>query len=325
MKRNTVIRYIGFYAIITFFLTSCGSVKYTSAKVQTLVPPLRIVNLPSTANIAVVAALPGDYLRDNGKLSDSLTVSSIAMAIKSNLEKSPKYSSYIFPVYTVNVEENGLTEEDIPDIKENTGADYLISVEKFQPVIHKQRVNTSRTNCMRIIVPHSSAIRIYDTEKNAVIDERLINDTLTIQVDAYPWETEQELMERLPDDKTAVLMVIREMAKAYVEEIVPFWKEETRFYYIADNIARAENYIYSEEWDKAMNVWMNYVNDENSELAAISCFNMAVGCEIFGEYELALKWMENVKKKDATYYWDGYKKLLEKRMEEKAILDRIMN
>jgi hypothetical protein len=326
MEKNIINKYMGLFTLIMMLLvTSCESVRYTSTKVQTLTPPKRIINLPSTANIAITAALQGDYLPNDEKSFDSLTVTSIAMAIKNNMEKSPKYSSYIFPVYTINMGENGLNEDDISDIKENSNANYLISVEKFQSSVTRQRVKMSRDNCVRIIVPHSSAIKIYDIDKNEVIDERLINDTLTIQMDAYAWETEDEITKRLPEDGTAVSMVIKEMAKAYVEEIVPFWKEETRFYYIADNTAKAEEYIYNEEWAKAMGVWMKYVNDENRELAAISCFNMAVGCEMLGEYELALKWMENVKKKDDTYYWTEYKELLEKRIEEKAILDRIMN
>jgi tetratricopeptide (TPR) repeat protein len=292
--------------------------------VQTLTPPSRIINLPATANIAIVAALNGDYFSDIEQSFDSLTITNIAMAIKSNMEKSPKYNSYIFPVYTINTV-NGLSDENISDIKENSNANYLISVEKFQSSVNKQRILTSRDNCVRIITPHYSVIKIYDIDKNTVIDERSINDTLTLQVNVYPGETENDVSERLPDDKTAVLMVIKEMAKAYVEEIVPFWREETRFYYIADNIAKAEIYVDNEKWTEAMNVWMRHVNDENQELAAISCFNMALGCEMLGEYELALKWMENVKKKNANYFWNEYKKLLEKRIEEKTILDKIMN
>jgi hypothetical protein len=327
MIKNRIIRYIKFLTVITpVFFASCESVRYASTKVQTLTPPTRIIDLPDTANIAISAAILNDsYLPENETLPDSLTSIATAMAIKNYMEKSPKYSSYIFPVYTINVGDNGLTEENLLDIKENSNANYLISVEKFQSVIHKQRIKTSRNNCVRIAVPHSAVIKIYDIDKKLVIDERLINDTLSVQIDAYAWETEEEIMEKLPNNKSAVLLVIKEMAKTYVEEVAPFWKEETRFYYITDVAAKAEEHIYNEDWSKAMDIWIKYVNDENRRLAAISCFNMAVGCEMLGEYELALKWMENVKRKDATYYWEEYKNRLEKRLVEKAILDRIMN
>jgi tetratricopeptide (TPR) repeat protein len=293
--------------------------------VQTLAPPTRIINLPDTVNIAVAAVLNTDYLSDTEKSFDSLAMTGIAMAIKDNLEKSPKYNAYIFPVYTINTGEKGLTAENIPDIKESSNANYLIAIEKFKTSFHKQRVRTSRNNCVRIVTPHTLSVKIYDIDRMTVIDERVIADTITFQVDAYAWETEEELFDRLPDDKASVAYLTKELAKSYAEEISPFWKEETRFYYIADNLAKAEYYIDDGDWSKAMDVWMKYVNDENTDLAAISCFNMAVGCEMVGEFELALKWMDSVKRKNANYYWEEYKKLLEKRIADKAVIDKLMN
>jgi tetratricopeptide (TPR) repeat protein len=308
----------------SILLTSCESVRYASTKVQTLTPPARIINLPDTANIAITVVLHDDYLPDGKKSFDSLAMTGMAMAIKSNLEKSPKYSSYIFPVYTINAEEKGLMDENISDIKESSGANYLISVEELKTAFHRQRVRTSKYNCVRIVAPHSLTVKIYDIDKFAVIDEKTIIDTVTLQVDAHAWETDDEIMERVPDDKAAIAYLVKELAKSYTEEIIPFWKEESRFYYIDSNFDKAEYYIANEDWDKAMNLWMKYVNDENRELAAISCFNMAVGCEMLGEYELALKWMDNVKRKNASYYWEEYKKLIEKRIKDKTVIDRIM-
>ncbi|MDR2287195.1 MAG: DUF6340 family protein [Prevotellaceae bacterium] len=327
MKKNMFVRHITlFTAVMSLFLvTSCESVKYSSTKVQTLIPPARIINLPDTVNIAVAAVLNTYYLFDTGKSLDSLAITGVAMAIKNNLEKSPKYSAYIFPVYTINSEEKGLTEENIRDIKENSGANYLIAVEEFKTSFNRQRVRTARENCVRIVTPHSLTVKIYDIDKFTVIDEREIIDTVTFQVDAYAWETEDELIDRLPDDKASVAYLVKEVAKSYAEEISPFWKEETRFYYIADNLVRAEYHIDGGDWAKAMDVWMKYVNDENRDLAAISCFNMAVGCEMLGEYELALKWMDNVKRKNVIYYWEEYKNMLEKRIVDKAIIDSLMN
>jgi tetratricopeptide (TPR) repeat protein len=293
--------------------------------VQTLTPPSRIVSLPSdTVNIAVTAALHSDYLPDNETSLDSLAMTGMAMAIKYNLEKSPKYSSYIFPVYTINAGETGLTEDNILDIKESANADYLIAVEDVKYAFHRQRIRTARDNCVRIIAPYKLVVRIYNVDQFTIVDERTIFDTLTIQVDANPWETEDELMDRIPDNKASIMYIIREVAKLYTEEIIPFWKEETRFYYIDNHLVQAEYYIANENWSKALDVWAKYVNNTNRELAAIACFNMAVGCEMLGEYELALKWMESVTRKNPDYYWEEYKKLIERRIEEKAIIEKIM-
>jgi tetratricopeptide (TPR) repeat protein len=326
MKKKIFVGHITLVtSIMSLFLASCESIRYTSTQVQTLTPPARIVYLPSdTVNIAVATALHSDYLPDNEKSLDSFAMTGMAMAIKHSLEKSPKYSSYIFPVYTINAGETGLTEDNILDIKESSNANYLIVIEDFKCTFYRQRVRTAKDNCVRIITPHKLVVRIYEIDKFTIIDERTIFDTLTIQVDASPWETENEFMDRIPDDKASIMYIVRELAKSYAEEIIPFWKEETRFYYIDSRLAQAEYYIDDENWSKALDVWAKYVNDENRELAAIACFNMAVGCEMLGEYELALKWLENVKRKNPDYYWEEYKKLIERRIEEKVIIDKIM-
>jgi tetratricopeptide (TPR) repeat protein len=282
------------------------------------------VSLPDTANIAIAAALRGDYLAGKEKSFDSLAMTGMAMAIKNDLEKSPKYSSYIFPVYTINIVETGLSADNIVDIRESAAADYLIAVENFRYTFHMQRVVTANDNCVLIVSPYRLTVNIYDIDRFALIDERTIVDTLTIRINAHTWETDSELMARVPDNQASLGYIIRELAKSYTEEIVPYWKEESRFYYLDSRLADAEYYIDNENWTKAMEVWARYVNAENRELAAIACFNMAVGCEILGEYDLALKWMESVKRKNPDYYWVEYKKLIERRIDERAIIDRIM-
>jgi hypothetical protein len=318
-------RYV-FFAIIMMmlFLASCESVRYSSTKIQTLSPPSRIINLPDTANIAIVASLRDEITDVETKSIDSVVATNIAMTIKKYLETSPKYSSYIFPVYTVNAGENGLTESQIQDIKASSNANYLISVEYFKSTIDMEQIRTVMDHCVLIVGKYNSGIKIYDADKLTVLDERLISDTLTIRVNESPWETLSEFMQRVPDAKESLLLISRAMAKNYAEEIAPSWKEETRFYYIEPHIDVAQIYIENEEWANAMNVWAKYVNDSNNTLAAISCFNMALGCEMLGEYELALEWMESVKRKNADYYWYEYQKLLEKRIAEKNIINIVM-
>jgi tetratricopeptide (TPR) repeat protein len=316
-------RYVFFSIFLMLFFASCETVRYSSTKIQTLAPPSRVIILPNTANIAIVASLD-ERADEMTQSTDSLVATNIAMSIKNYLETSPKYSSYIFPVYTVNAEENGLTDEQIADIKASSDANYLISVEYFKSTINRRQIRNTRDNCVLIIGEYNSKIKIYDVDKLTVLDERLIIDTLTIQVNMSPWETASEFMQRVPSDKASLLLISKAMAKSYAEEIAPSWKEESRFYYIESHIERAQMYIENEEWAKAMNVWSKYVNDENRTLAAVSCFNMALGCEMLGEYELAMKWMESVKRKNEDYYWDEYINLIEKRISEKKVIDRAM-
>jgi hypothetical protein len=286
-------------------------------------PPARNINLPDTANIAIVVLLT-ETENDSLKSLDSTMLTKIAMSLKNNLEESPKYNSYIFPVYTINTGENELTQEDIAEIKANSAADYLISVERFKARISNKLVRTISENYIHIIVPHQASIKVYDINNFSIVDNRQIKDTLFLQINLHSWETDQDAAAQIPDPKTSLQMVCTQMAKAYVEEIVPYWKEETRYYYLNPTIRNAQMYIENEEWSRAMNIWAEYVDDTDKTLAAISCFNMALGCEMIGEYELALKWMENVKRKKPEYYWEGYKARIEQRISEKTAIDKIM-
>jgi hypothetical protein len=294
-------------------------VRYVSTEIQTLNPPAKTLNLPDTANIAIVALFGNTG--DNRASDDSTLFTSIAMSLKKHLEASPKYESYIFPVYSLNAEE--LTGERIDEVKSASDADYIIAVEKFSVNFSRKRISTSAYTQVALVAKYDATFGIYDTRTPRLLDEGRMNDTLLLLTNIYPWENEDEVV--LPDKKEAASIVGKKITELYAREIAPFWREETRYYYIGPGIQSAEMYIDRENWPGAMNVWANYVDDSDRALAAASCFNMALGCEMIGEYELALKGMETVKRKTSSFHWDEYRKTLERRIAEKEIINNIMN
>jgi hypothetical protein len=294
-------------------------VRYVSTEIQTLNPPAKTLVLPDTANIAIVALFGN--AGGNRTPSDSSLLADIAMSLKKNLEASPKYESYIFPVYTLNAKE--LTEEQIDEIKSASNADYLIAVEKFGVSFSRKRISTSAYTQVALAANYDATFGIYDTRTPRLLDEGRMKDTLLLLTNIYPWEDEDEVV--LPDKKEAASIVGKKITELYAREIAPFWREETRYYYIGPGIQSAEMYIDRENWPGAMGIWANYVDDADKTLAAASCFNMALGCEMIGEYELALKWMDAVKRKNKAFHWDEYRKTLERRIAEKEIINNIMN
>ncbi|MDR0560826.1 MAG: DUF6340 family protein [Prevotellaceae bacterium] len=319
MKNFSLVQSIIVCILISFVL-SCQTVRYTTTKVQTLNPPKRNVNLSDTTNIAIVA-----LLNARSSSADSVAVTKIAMSLKESLEESPKYESYIFPVYTVSSETygNGLTGEQINEIGTNASADYLIALEHFD-ISDKQITQIETIDYNQIVISslYKAVIRIYDVKKSAMADHRILDDTVNIIINLKPWELASSV--QIPDKEDIILIAGKMAAKNYAKDIAPYWKEEVRYYYLSPEISYAENCIENEEWDKAMNVWMRYVDDNNRNLAAICCFNMAVGCEMIGEYELALKWMENVKLKNEKYYWEEYCNVLNKRITDKSLVNRAL-
>ena len=308
--------YITCICVAVHCFVSCQSVRYVSTEIQTLNPPSKTLNLSDATNIAIVALF-------GGAPTDSTLFTDIAMSLKKNLEASPKYESYVFPVYTLNVGTEGLNEDHIAEIKNASDADYLIAVEKFNVSFSRKRIATSAYTQVALVAEYDATFGIYDTRASRMLDEGKMNDTLLLLTNIYPWENEDEVV--LPDKKEAASIVGKQITELYAKEIAPFWREETRYYYLGPGIQSAETYIDRKNWPGAMEVWANYVDDADKTLAAASCFNMALGCEMIGEYELALKWMETVKRKNKAFYWDEYKRTLERRIAEKEIINDIMN
>lgn len=329
MKSNKYI--VFFIMLMCISANSAKAIKVSTTSIQILVPPSRIIKLPDdTKNIAIVASLHNDLINDSLRRFDSTVITSMAMDLKKHLEDTPKYSSYIFPVFKINSgSEIGaqLSKDQILELKENSDADFLISVEQFnakQWNENKKIANNGKLyDYIHIMVEYNSIIRIYDTHDQNIVDERRYHDTLAIQID---YNSANILLANNMYSKPEVAnsIVADEVAKFYVMEITPSWLEVERHYYTDSKFRSAEMYVENQEWNKAIDIWSQYVNDSKSDIAAAACFNIAFGCEMLGEYDLALEWLENVKRKNSEYYWDGYKTLIENRAKEKIIIDSIM-
>ncbi|MDR2424036.1 MAG: DUF6340 family protein [Prevotellaceae bacterium] len=305
---------------LSLLITACGTIQYTSTKVQTLNPPTRQINLSSSANIAIVALW--------NTAGDSLDLTNTAMFLKENLEASPKYSAYVFPVYTIQSHEE-MSNEQIDEIRATSDADYLIVLANLKIDVGKSKVSGALSGYVygnesySISTPaiYGVSFKIYDARQHTLLDSNQVNDTLNLVSKQYYWEVDEDV---LPDRKTVVETVGRELTQNYAKRLAPYWMEETRYYYLQSEIERAREYIENEDWHNAMRVWMQHVDNSNKSLAAVCCFNMALGCEMLGEYDLALKWMENIKRKDEKYYWIEYKQTIEKRISEKKVIDKMI-
>jgi len=302
-----------FFILLPLLAFSCQSVKYATTKIQTLNPPTRNIHLSDAENIAIVVSL-----QNNLEKPDSILLTSLAMAIKDNLENSPLYSAYIFPVFTINTNNarTGLTQEHIADVKESSEAKFLISVESFGTSEIFQKEFPPLISGVDYNIEYKSKMQIYDANKLTVIDSREMHDTIKVKVNIAPLQS--------PLSKNDIaLKVVNEIAKEYTKEIAPFWQEETRYYYTIPKM-NAKRQVNDQQWKNAMNIWSKYVDDSNKTTAAIACFNMALACEMLGEYELAISWMENVKNKNQKYYWGAYKAVIEARMDEKEKIDLML-
>lgn len=78
------------------------------------------------------------------------------------------------------------------------------------------------------------------------------------------------------------------------------WKKEdvTVLYFDEHKWIDALEQAYDMKWDKAMEKWMELARSGNAIKASSAMYNVALGCFILDQYELALEWLE---RSDKTY------------------------
>jgi hypothetical protein len=54
---------------------------------------------------------------------------------------------------------------------------------------------------------------------------------------------------------------------------------------------KAETYLKNSDWLKAGKIYNKQTQNKNQKIAAKSCWNMAVACEMEEKYDLAIEWL----------------------------------
>ena len=322
-------------------ISSCSTVERFSTNIQTLASPDKIVGLPANANIAIAVSIYPDTRSDSMKMrgfpSDSVMLVKAAFALKERLEESPKYPNYDFPIYSfprteLQQSNRRLSPENIALIADSSQAHYLISIEYLQADLWYESGrgfddDYGAYNFLRAMVPYDAIFRIYNIATGEMLDNKVIMDTLIYETTILPSETANSALRRMPDPVDAVPAACERVAGQYADRITPRWQEEVRFYYSVNNntdMSAAARSVRRGQWSDAIKIWSKYVDNSDTNLAAVACFNMAVGCEMMGEYELAIDWLQNAMRKNHRYYSFTYEKILQQRIEEKSVIDRAM-
>ena len=83
------------------------------------------------------------------------------------------------------------------------------------------------------------------------------------------------------------------LGRSFGSKIVPTWLPVERLYYKSNNpnMLLAEKYALNNEWLKAAEIWNKQSKNKNPRMAAKSCYNMALACEMEGKLDAAIDWL----------------------------------
>ena len=140
-----------------------------------------------------------------------------------------------------------------------------------------------------------SGWRIYDVNKKQIIDENKFTEVKEF----IAWgNNPEEAQLNLPSKRRAIQESGLFAGKQYGFRISPIWIKERRTYYIgkSDDLKLAKSYVKKGDWDVAIDIWKDLVNNSDEKIARRSAYNIAIASEIKGGLDTAIEWANKAKK-----------------------------
>ena len=139
-------------------------------------------------------------------------------------------------------------------------------------------------------VNYEALFRVYDPGRERVIMRRFMRDTLT-------WEgtdrSARDLFYWFTPVKSALTEAGIAIALDLSGEICPKWRNEKRNYFASgdSNLKQASPLIHSNQWETAISLWKDTAeNTKSKSLKSKAEFNIALGFEMLGDLDSAIKW-----------------------------------
>lgn len=234
---------------------------------------------------------------------DSVSSSKMASAIAEKFEKDLSLQTGDIPVYTFSSDELDLSDvEDVKYILFNAGSDRVIVLDSLQTGEFSVQEDDSdpyfgmyRTRTL-ITLPFSLNVRVFSMDS-------LLHGTSPSELE---FKVRQHLAwsvlsgERLNPDK-ARSSVIRSVPDAFGDmgtelaaRFTPQWEEQYRtlLSYEGGEWVKACECARQFRWKEALEIWMKLSGGQNARMASYAAYDAAVACEMLGEYDLALEWLE---------------------------------
>ena len=311
------------FIIASFFFISC-SPYVDIVKVDVLNPSISTFSF-ANKKVAIVGNL---YEIDKGKyLYDSTLVAKATQGVKAALEQSPAFENYEIPIYYTYTSDTSLVTKtmplaDINSLAKDIDADIFIYVD-FILAVGKSTNNTGGGD-VEHMVQYGGLFRVYQAGEEKSYSPYFFKNEEAEPVVVYG-DTGLPVMSSLEDVKAGLAY---RLGENYALLIAPYWEAVERVYYVYPddengNLKMGDRYAQRGDWVKAMESWNKTVTASAKKMqVAMAAFNMAVGCEMMGDLELAQSWLAYCKKlQNSKINPTPYMQTIAGRIQDKKMLD----
>ena len=169
-----------------------------------------------------------------------------------------------------------------------------------------------------------SGWRIYDVKRKQIVDENKFTEIKEFSA----WgNSSKEAQINLPSKRNAIKQSGIFAGEQYGFRISPIWIKVSRTYYTgkSDDLKLAKSYIKTGDWNAAINIWKDLVDDPDEKIARRSAYNMAVASEIKGSWEAALDWAKKAQKLGEKKAYNYINVLHSRKMDEEKLKQQLNN
>ncbi|MDR1226455.1 MAG: DUF6340 family protein [Prevotellaceae bacterium] len=108
------------------------------------------------------------------------------------------------------------------------------------------------------------------------------------------------------------------VAAQIAQDVAPYWVWTTRAIYVDNSgiMQEAGRLAQSFRWSEAMQLWSTEVNTKNATRSAQAAYNMAIGCEMMDQYDLAKEWITYSRSRENSPMAKYYERMLHQRIEQ---------
>jgi hypothetical protein len=306
--------------------------------VESLVPAKYPVAY-SDKSIAILNALHINNFDKSVSSTDSLLTNMVAEGLKQELEASDIFWDYDIPVYNLTLvcNENQCDElwdtDYMDSIAEQTASTLLIIIDSVR-IGRPQQSISRHANYLnpylnlygnvfsaKVSVLVEALFRYYDFEQQQYIVNYAASDTIVWETIAYE---AAEAIAKLPESNALDTLAAQQLGKLMAKATLPQWSAELRHYYgfSGANGNAATAFAEKNNWEQAMYYWGQIAMKSTGKTTAYAAFNMALGAEMLGDYQLAIDWLILAKNTANLPGTNSYIKRLQQRINDKNLIQQ---
>jgi tetratricopeptide (TPR) repeat protein len=232
---------------------------------------------------------------------DSIRVANVAIGFAEQLEADKNIESGKMPVYSIGAENYWISDangqmvadkEYVRALAADSDAELLFFINKikYQQYTVQKVSGYSGYEGFNVVLPYMVGLDLFDGANAKQLHSSMQNDSLFLFVDSSVSENNVGgvIAKKLPD-------ISRRIGAELAKSLSPQWVTQQRILMTyAGNSDWEEAYALAEEfqWKEAIEKWMEFSDSKDAKKAAFASYNIAVGCEMLEQFDLAVKWLD---------------------------------